>query len=61
MSKVSSKGFTCVCGVFHEYTPYVSAHTNVTLVHECKSCGAKHSIFNYRATAVTDKIARVKK
>ena len=50
-------GFTCECGKFHEFTPYVAAHSNEELVHTCP-CGKKHIIV--RMQAFSTKAKRLK-
>jgi len=36
-------GYDCACGKHHHYPPYVIAHQNVELVHNCE-CGRKNII-----------------
>ena len=38
------KGFTCECGMEHEYSLYVFAHWYEALVHTCPNCNRKHEI-----------------
>lgn len=52
-----AKGFTCECGTWHDFSPYVYGHWRVELVHTCPDCGAKHDIFMGRATLVTERAA----
>jgi hypothetical protein len=37
------RGFTCVCGKWHDYPTYVYAHWRYFLTHTCE-CGQAHSI-----------------
>lgn len=38
------KGYTCDCGKFIEFGPYVYAHWDVELVGSCIDCGARARI-----------------
>jgi len=38
------KGFTCGCGEYHAFVPYVYAHWDIVLNFECPKCKRKYSI-----------------
>jgi hypothetical protein len=38
------KGYTCGCGFFNAFHPYVFAHWRIQLVHACEGCGRRHAI-----------------
>ena len=52
MDKPIKKGFNCkTCGRWHNFGPYVAAHSRFQLTHTCQ-CGAKHVVHDYQVTQV---------
>ena len=46
----ASDGFTCECGVYEKFPPYVYAHERVLLEFTCEKCGAKYEIVMLHAS-----------
>lgn len=43
-----AKGFTCACGKYEKYPPYVYAHWTTVLVFTCE-CGRKYQLHGGKA------------
>jgi len=37
-------GFTCYCGKYYKYPPYIYSHYDMEIVFTCPSCGRKYNI-----------------
>lgn len=48
------KGFTCECGEFHEFSPYVYAHWSATLGCLCR-CQRVYEVCKGKATMIPQK------
>ena len=48
-----AKGYNCkTCGKWHDFSPYVYAHSFVDLTHKCDDCGAEYRIRNCTARQI---------
>lgn len=50
MAEELAKGFTCECGEFHKYPPYVYAHWRIDLKFTCPKCDRVYDIYAGVAT-----------
>jgi len=43
-------GFTCLCGKYEKFQPYVFAHWEAPLMVRCEECGRKHTLIRGKVT-----------
>lgn len=44
MKEELAKGFTCDCGEFHRFSPWVHAHWDIELKFVCPLCGRQYAV-----------------
>lgn len=57
MARTIPRGYACGCETYHEFPPYVYAHTHVELVHAC-TCGRRNVILDARIIATEYDVKR---